>query len=346
MCRSRKGQLASLCALLALAASQAFADKHEHAAVGRTATPAELRAWDIDVRPDFTGLPPGSGTVANGEAIWIEKCTSCHGEFGDANHVYAPLIGNTTVEDIKTGRVAALRDPGRVRTTIMKVSTVSTLWDFINRAMPWDQPKSLAVNDVYAVVAYLLNLADIVPADFNLSNENIASVQARMPNRNGMTREHGLWDIDGKADTQNKACMRSCKDEVVVSSSLPDFARSAHGNLLAQNREWGAIRGTRTVAKEEVAAPAAAHESGAPRDVLANNGCVGCHAISTKVIGPAFREVAKRHGTRPDPVGYLTQRIRSGSSGAWGDIPMPPQAQVSADDLATIARWLAQGAPD
>lgn len=345
MCRSRRRRLASLCVLLAVAASHAFAA--DDATVGRTATPAELRAWDIDVRPDFAGLPPGSGTVAQGEAIWIERCASCHGEFGDANHVYAPLIGNTTPEDIQTGRVAALRDPGRVRTTIMKVATVATLWDFINRAMPWDRPKSLTVDEVYAVVAYLLNLADIVPADFALTAENIAGVQARMPNRNGMTREHGLWDVQGKADTHNKACMRNCKEEVVISSSLPDFARSAHGNLLAQNREWGAIRGTRTVAKDEPAAAVpATHEPGAPRDVLASNGCVGCHSIGAKVIGPGFRDVAKRHGTRPDAVGYLTERIRSGSSGSWGDVPMPPQVQVSADDLATIARWLAQGAPD
>lgn len=336
---------AAICTLLAFAASHAFAA--EYVGVGRTATPAELRAWDIDVRPDFTGLPPGAGTVAQGEAIWLERCTSCHGEFGDANHVYAPLIGNTTAEDIETGRVAALRDPGRLRTTMMKVSTVSTLWDFINRAMPWDRPKSLAVDEVYAVVAYLLNLADVVPADFALSHENIASVQARMPNRNGMTREHGLWDVRGKPDSQNEACMRSCKDEVVVSSSMPDFARSAHGNLLEQNREWGAIRGTRTVAQAERSAPAAAaREPGAPRDVLANNGCVGCHAIGAKVIGPSFRDVAKRHGARPDAAGYLTERIRSGSSGAWGDIPMPPQAHVSAEDLAKVARWLAQGAPD
>lgn len=78
--------------------------------IGRTATEAEIRAWDIDVRPDFLGLPPGSGSVADGEMLWIEKCSSCHGDFGDANHVFPPLIGNTTAEDIKTGRVAALRE--------------------------------------------------------------------------------------------------------------------------------------------------------------------------------------------------------------------------------------------
>ena len=166
----------------------------EFKGVGRNATPAEIKAWDIDVQPDFSGLPKGKGSVSDGETLWIAKCSSCHGDFGDANHVFVPLIGNTTQEDIKNGRVASLKSGGAVRTTLTKVATVSTLWDYIHRAMPWDAPKSLSHDEVYAVLAYLLNLAEIVPADYVLSDQNMAEVQARMPNRNGMTREHGLWD--------------------------------------------------------------------------------------------------------------------------------------------------------
>ena len=91
----------------------------------------------------------------------------------------------------------------------------------------------------------MLSLAEVVPYDFVLSNENIASVQARMPNRNGMTID-GMWEIDGKPDTHNKARMENCKDLAEIESALPDFAKSAHGELLKQNREYGAIRGTRT----------------------------------------------------------------------------------------------------
>jgi len=76
--------------------------------VGRTATPAEIKAWDIDVRPDFKGLPPGSGSVAQGQKIWDDKCASCHGTFGESNEVFTPLVGGTTAEDIKSGRVKAL----------------------------------------------------------------------------------------------------------------------------------------------------------------------------------------------------------------------------------------------
>src|SRR6056300_1434512 len=160
--------------------------------LGRVATDAEVAAWDIDVRPDFKGLPAGSGSVEDGEAIWLDKCAVCHGDFGDSNEVFSPLVlGNITPEDIETGRVAALQDPAVVRTTFMKVSYLSTIWDYINRAMPWNAPKSLSSDEVYALVAYLLNLSYVVDYDFVLSNDNINDIQSMMPNRNGMTTEHG-----------------------------------------------------------------------------------------------------------------------------------------------------------
>ena len=115
------------------------------------------------------GCPAGSGTVAKGMQVWEGKCASCHGTFGESNEVFTPIIGGTTKDDIKTGRVAALANGKQPqRTTIMKVPTVSTLWDYINRAMPWTAPKSLTTEEVYAVTAYLLNMAEIVPDDFTL----------------------------------------------------------------------------------------------------------------------------------------------------------------------------------
>ena len=124
----------------------------------------------------------------------------------------------------------------------MKVATVSTLWDYINRAMPWTQPKSLSTEEVYAVTAFMLNLGGIVPENFTLSDKNMAEVQARMPNRNGMTPGSSrLWPgkglTTGKApDTKNVACMKDCVTEASIASSLPEHARNAHGNLAEQNR--------------------------------------------------------------------------------------------------------------
>jgi len=112
--------------LLALCSQVAMAQT-TYPGVGRAATPKEVAAWDIDVRPDFKGLPKGSGSVAKGQEVWEGKCASCHGIFGESNEVFSPLVGGTTQDDIKTGRVARLNDssfPGR--TTLMKVATVST----------------------------------------------------------------------------------------------------------------------------------------------------------------------------------------------------------------------------
>lgn len=164
--------------------------------------------------------------------------------------MFTPLIGGTTKDDIKTGNVANLKRndyPGR--TTIMKVSSLSTLWDYIHRAMPWNAPKTLSDDEVYAVLAYLLNLAEIVPDDFTLSDSNIKDVQKLMPNRNGMVRKHAMWP--GKSglvtatppDTKNTACMTNCKPAAKVSSTLPDYAQTSHGELAPQFRPFGQTRG-------------------------------------------------------------------------------------------------------
>ena len=228
---------ASVVAVLVTLAGHGAMAQTAYPGVGRPATPKEVAAWDIDVRPDFKGLPKGSGTVAKGQDVWEGKCASCHGVFGESNEVFSPLVGGTTKDDIKTGRVARLNDssfPGR--TTLMKVSTVSTLWDYIKRAMPWNQPKSLSDEEVYAVTAYLLNLGGVVPDSFTLSDGNIADVQKLLPNRNGVTTDHGMWPgkgmgNGGKPDVQAVACMKDCIPEPKVASFLPDFARNNHGNL-------------------------------------------------------------------------------------------------------------------
>lgn len=217
--------------------------------IGRDAKPAEIRAWDIDVRPDFKGLPRGSGSVALGETVWEAQCASCHGIFGESNEVFTPIVGGTTPQDILTGRVRNLLADSTYpqRTTMMKLPTISTLWDYINRAMPWQAPKSLSVEEVYGTVAYILYLSDVVPNDFVLSHENIAEVQQRIPNRNGMVFFEPLWRVDGRGDVQNVACMRNCPTEAQVRSALPDFARNAHGNIQEQNRVIGPVRGADTL---------------------------------------------------------------------------------------------------
>jgi cytochrome c551/c552 len=358
MCKPLKHVLVALLALLWVSA---WADPALYPGIGRNATLAEVAKWNIDVRPDFAGLPKGQGTVAQGQDIWEAKCASCHGVFGESNQVFNPLIGGVKPQDIQTGHVASLQDKSYpARTTLMKLSTVSTLWDYINRAMPWNAPKSLTINEVYAVTAYLLNLEGIVEQDFVLNEKSIALVQQRMPNRDGMTTHHHLWPGNEfgnmlAPDVGNVACMSACKTEVSITSSLPEFARDAHGNLAEQNRLVGQQKGVNTLRvsaakagdkvadKPKTATETAAQPNESPAAALAllkSNNCVVCHSLDSKSVGPAFTEVAKKH---PGKTSYLTGKIINGGSGVWGSMPMPAQS-LSVEDATTIARWLATGA--
>jgi cytochrome c len=337
---SRWLELALACSVLA--AGSAHAQDARFPGIGRAATPKEVAAWDIDVRPDFQGLPAGSGSVAKGQEIWDGKCASCHGVFGESNSVFNPLVGGTTRDDIVTGRVARLNDrayPGR--TTMMKLSQLSTLWDYINRAMPWNAPKSLSPDEVYAVTAYMLNLAEVVDDKFVLSNGNIRQVQERLPNRRGMTTAHGLWpgaELGTRVpDVKAPLCMKDCVAEAKVTSQLPDYARDAHGNLAQQNRLVGAQHG---VATRPAAVAAVAPAAPAPSSLVQKNNCFACHAADAKLVGPSWQDIAKRHAGKAD---YLAGKIQSGGSGSWGQIPMPPQ-QIAETEARAIANWLASGA--
>ena len=320
--------------------------------VGRAATPAELAAWDIDVRPDFKGLPAGSGSVLHGQQIWDKTCATCHGSFGESNHVFSPLVGGTTADDIKTGHVAALTSNSQPeRTTLMTVATLSTLWDYIHRAMPWTAPKSLSVDDVYAVTAYILNLGEIVPDNFVLSNTNIADVQKLMPNRNGMTFDAGLWKVSGHPDTHNIACMNDCATEVKVTSSYPKSALGVDGDLSAQNRTFGEVRGIDTKDPASTDGPGnaapekiAAATVNAGQDLVNKYGCAACHGIDNTIVGPGFRQVAEKYKSSPGAAALLMAKIKAGGSGAWGSMVMPPQSQVSDADLKIIVDWVLKGA--
>jgi S-disulfanyl-L-cysteine oxidoreductase SoxD len=359
MSSSREAFIAA--ALLALGLAGMAHAEARYPGIGRAATPKEVAAWNIDVRPDFKGLPPGSGSVAQGMAVWEGQCASCHGVFGESNQTFSPLVGGTTAADIQTGHVARLNDPAFPgRTTLMKLSTVSTLWDYINRAMPWTAPKSLRPDEVYAVTAYLLNLGSIVPDTLVLSDRNIAEVQKLLPNRKGVSVDHGLWPgkamgNGGKPDVKALACMTNCAAEPKLASFLPDFARNAHGNLAEQNRSVGAQHGADTTrpapATAAEARVATATASLAPADTGASAAlalakkytCVACHGVENRIVGPSFHEVAKKYGERSDAVAYLAGKIRSGGSGLWGAVPMPAQTLDEAE-ARTIAEWLAAGA--
>ena len=244
------------------------------------------------------------------------------------------------------------------------------MWDYIHRAMPWNAPKSLTPDEVYAVMAYILNLGEIVPADFTLSDKNIAEVQNRLPNRNGKVFYEPMWQVRGKGDVKNPLCMKDCPVEGKLGSSLPLDARNANGNIADQVRPFGPARGTDTAApprteKVGVAAPAvllaaaaatppatstaatSSAPSGEPPAGLAlakTHSCTACHGVANKIVGPAFQDVTRKYAGRADLVDYLVGKIRKGGQGAWGPIPMPEQAQLKEADAQALAAWIAAGA--
>ncbi len=172
--------------------------------LGREALPQEVAAWDIDVRPDGQGLPPGKGTVAQGEEKFAEQCAACHGDFGEGVDRWPVLAGGRDT----------LKSDNPVKTVGSYWPFLSTVFDYVHRAMPFGYAQSLSNNEVYALTAYILYLNDIVDDDFELSKENFTEV--KMPN------EANFFD-DPRPDTalvtQKEPCMKDCKSEVKVTGT-------------------------------------------------------------------------------------------------------------------------------
>jgi len=168
---------------------------------GQPASPEQIAGWDIDVRPDGQGLPEGQGTAAVGEAIFMERCAVCHGEFGEAFGRYPPLLGGADT--------LASNDP--VKTVGSYWPYASTLWDYIYRAMPFGDAQSLSADEVYALTAFLLYINDIVDDDFVLDRETLPAVE--MPNR------EGFFGPDPRPDVPlGEPCMRDCKPSAEIAS--------------------------------------------------------------------------------------------------------------------------------
>lgn len=140
--------------------------------VGRPPTAEEMRVLGSAIAPDGTGLPGGSGTVAAGRDVFAARCARCHGPNGEGN-IGARLVGGQ----------GTLASPKPLKTVGSFWPYATTLWDYINRAMPFDQPGVLEPPEVYAATAFILNLNDIIPADAVMDAKTLAAV--KMPNRDG-----------------------------------------------------------------------------------------------------------------------------------------------------------------
>lgn len=174
--------------------------------LGRVAQPDEITAWDIDVRPDGLGLPAGQGSVAFGEEIFVENCAACHGDFAEGVGRWPALAGG----------IGTLQDQRPMRTVGSFYPYLSTVWDFINRAMTVGYGPDLTVDEIYAVTAYLLYSNDLVGDDFVLSRDNFTSIH--LPNESG-------FYMDNRAQVElprfsHHACMVACKTGVKITMTV------------------------------------------------------------------------------------------------------------------------------
>lgn len=195
----------ALVVMTVLPATNALAqskDRPKQYGLGHAATAAEIAGWNIDVRPDGDGAPAGKGSVKDGEKVYMDRCAACHGEFGESAGRWPALAqGKGTL---------ASHDP--VKTVGSYFPHASTVFDYVRRAMPFGDAQSLTNDELYAVVAYVLNLNDIVDDNFVLSKETLGKV--KMPNAGGFFDDDRA--VSEKSFWVKNPCMKDCGPPVKV----------------------------------------------------------------------------------------------------------------------------------
>jgi S-disulfanyl-L-cysteine oxidoreductase SoxD len=182
--------------------------------LGAVATPEEVAGWDIDVRPDGLGAPVGSGNAYDGEEVYLDRCAACHGDFGEGVDAWPVLAGGAGTLDS--------HDP--VKTTGSYWPYASTMYDYIYRAMPFGEAQSLSHDETYQVVAYLLYMNDIIDDEYEVSHENIGSIE--MPNQNGFVLPDPRPDVQ---ITDANPCMSNCVAPTQIIGKARDIGVTPEG---------------------------------------------------------------------------------------------------------------------
>ncbi|MCM2562373.1 c-type cytochrome [Lutimaribacter sp. EGI FJ00015] len=246
--------------------------------LGRPALPEEVAAWDLDVAPDGTGLPPGSGDVWTGEEVFVEQCAVCHGDFAEGVGNWPKLAGGD----------GTLADEDPLKTVGSYWPYLSTVWDYVHRSMPFGQAQTLTHDEVYAITAYILYSNYLVDDDFVLSNENFLEVE--MPNADGFI-------IDDREEAEKhfwnaEPCMENCKDSVEITMRAtildvtPDEGGTEEEAAAEPAAEETQVASADATAEEPAAEEASAEPAAASIDMaLAEEGekvfrkCKACHQV-------------------------------------------------------------------
>ncbi len=271
--------------VLMLAAHPALAEKF---GLGREALPEEIAAWDLDVSPDGTGLPPGSGSVMDGEDLFIVQCAACHGDFAEGLGNWPPLAGGE----------GTLGDARPLKTAGSYWPHLSTLWDYINRSMPYGNAQSLAPDEVYAITAYILYSNFLVEDDFVLTRENFLEVE--MPNADGFIEDDRL---ETEAHFWNtEPCMEDCKENVEITM------RALVLDVTPVDEQEEAIMGEApAVEAAEVVMTAAPDPALVAAGESAFRACQACHQVGDTAknhVGPILNGIVGHPAAAIDGFGY------------------------------------------
>jgi len=244
--------------------------------LGRAATQDEVAAWNTDIRPDGMGLPVGRGSVTDGEEIFVEKCASCHGDFGEAVGRWPVLAGGH----------GTLSDDRPVKTVGSYWPYLSTVFDYVGRAMPFGNAESLSDDEVYALVAYILYVNDTVDdEDFILSHENFLRI--------AQENADGFY-MDDRPQIEypkfiRETCMSNCKEAVQITK------RAAVVDVTPEE--------TAAAVAETTVASAQTDETAALDAVLVAAGakvfkkCKSCHKVGEGAkngVGPHLNDIFDR----------------------------------------------------
>lgn len=270
--------LKSVCLTLLLAGPAAA----EPLGLGHAVSPEEIAVWDIDVRPDGMGLPKGSGTVEQGDKIFSAKCAVCHGVFGEGAGRWPVLAGGQDT----------LTNARPVKTIGSYWPYLSTVFDYVNRAMPFGEAQSLEADEVYAITAYLLYLNDEVDDDFELTSENF--VDARLPNEDA-------FKPDDRPETElavftGEPCMENCKDsvEVTMRAAVLDVTPEETAAKAAETQAANVEPETAEASQSAIPEPAALDPELVAEGENVFKKCKACHQLGEGAknrVGPILTGV-------------------------------------------------------
>lgn len=292
--------------------------------LGREALPEELAAWDLDVSPDGTGLPEGSGDVTTGEALFVERCAACHGDFAEGVGNWPALAGGE----------GTLADADPVKTVGSYWPYLSTTWDYVHRSMPFGNAQTLTADETYAITAYILYSNWIVDEDFTLSRETFGEVE--MPNADGFI-------VDDRPETEYskwraEPCMEGCKEGVEITKRASTLDVTPKDDF-----DVNPITGTEVavaIEPEPEAESQAPEQAASPDPELVAAGekvfrqCKACHQVgegASNRVGPHLNGIPGRDIAAAE--GFRYSGAMEDMDGTWDDDRL---AEFLADPRGTV----------